>query len=104
MTPSLYILLALGTETRHGYAIMREIREATDGRFEILPGTLYATIKTLLADELIEEVSAPANADSADARRRYYRLTKAGRAEAAAQTERMAALVKLGKPFWKGAR
>ncbi len=83
---------------------MREIREVTDGQYEILPGTLYATIKTLLADELIEEVSAPANADSADCRRRYYRLTRAGRAEAAAQTERMAALVKLGKPFLKGAR
>jgi len=104
MTPSLYVLLALGDSTRHGYAIMREIREATGGKIEILPGTLYATIKTLLADDLIEEVPAPKHADSADARRRYYRITKAGRAAASAQTERLAALVKLGRPFLKGAR
>jgi len=104
MTPAVYILLALGGETRHGYAIMREIREATGGRVEILPGTLYATIKALVADGLIQEVPPPRDADSADARRRYYRVTKTGRAFAAAQTEQMAVLVKLGRPFLKGAR
>ena len=104
MTPGLYILLALGDETRHGYAIMREIREATGGRVEILPGTLYATIKTLVADGLIQEVPPPRDADSADARRRYYRVTKAGRSVAADETEQMALLVKLGRPFLKGAR
>jgi len=104
MNAALYILLALGKETRHGYAIMRDIREATSGRVEILPGTLYATIKTLLADGLIQEVPPPRDADSADARRRYYRVTHAGRAAAAAQTEQMAMLVKLGRPFLKGAR
>src|SRR5438045_347396 len=104
MTHGLTILLALGDETRHGYAIMREIREATGGRVEILPGTLYATIKSLLADRLIEEVPPPKDAGSADARRRYYRVTKAGRAAATAQAEQMAALVKLGRPFLKGAR
>jgi DNA-binding PadR family transcriptional regulator len=104
MTPALYILLALGNETRHGYAIMREIREATGGRVEILPGTLYATIKNLAGDRLIQEVPPPKDADSADARRRYYRVTKAGRAVAAEQTEQMAALVKLGRPFLKSAR
>lgn len=104
MTPALYILLAIGGGTRHGYAVMREIREATGGRVEILPGTLYATIKTLLADGLIQEVPAPRDADSADARRRYYKVTRAGREVAAEQTERMEALVKLGRPFLKGAR
>jgi DNA-binding PadR family transcriptional regulator len=104
MTPALSILLAIGTETRHGYAIMREIRDATGGRVEILPGTLYATIKTLLADGLIEEVPPPKDADSSDGRRRYYRVTRAGRASAAAQTEQMAVLVKLGRPFLKTTR
>lgn len=104
MTHGLHVLLALGDHTRHGYAIMREIREATGGRVEILPGTLYATIKTLLADGLIEEVPPPRHAGSDDARRRYYRVTKTGRTLAAAQTEQMAALVRLGRPFLKGAR
>src|SRR3954454_8739420 len=104
MTPALYILLGLGNHTRHGYAIMGEIREATGGRVEILPGTLYATIKTLLADRLVREVAPPKDADSTDARRRYYRVPRAGRAYAASQTERMVLLVKLGRPFLKGAR
>jgi len=104
MTPALYILLALGGEARHGYAIMRWVREATGGRVEILPGTLYATIKTLLADRLIQEVPPPKDADSADARRRYYQVTRAGRAYAAAQTDQMALLVKLGRAFLKGTR
>jgi DNA-binding PadR family transcriptional regulator len=104
MNPALYILLALGNETRHGYAIMREIRDATGGRIEILPGTLYATIKTMLADGLLQEVPPPRDADSADARRRYYRVTKSGRRAAAVQTEQLAMLVKLGRPFLKGAR
>lgn len=104
MTPALCILLALGNETRHGYAIMREIRDATGGRIEILPGTLYATIKTMLVDGLLQEVAPPKDADSADARRRYYRVTKAGRRAAAAQTEQLAMLVRLGRPFLKGAR
>src|SRR3954462_14674260 len=105
MTHGLYILLAIGGEARHGYAIMREIREATGGRVEILPGTLYATIKTLLADRLVQEgpppnppraarlirgLPPPKDPDSAAARRRYYRVTKAGRAVAAAQTDQMA--------------
>ena len=104
MNPALYILLALGHGTRHGYAVMREIREATGGRVEILPGTLYATIKTLLADGLIQEVPAPRDADSGDARRRYYRITRAGRAVARTQTEQLAALVRLGRPFLKATR
>jgi DNA-binding PadR family transcriptional regulator len=104
MTPTLYILLALGNHTRHGYAIMGEIREATGGRVQILPGTLYATIKTMLADRLIQEVAPPRDADSTDSRRRYYRVTRAGRALAADQTEHMAALVRLGRPFLEGAR
>ncbi len=104
MTPRLYVLLALGNRTRHGYAIMRDIRAATGGRVEILPGTLYATIKVLLAERLIEEVPAPSDATSTDARRRYYRVTRAGRAVAAAETERLALLVEMGRPFLEKAR
>ncbi|MEZ5317823.1 MAG: PadR family transcriptional regulator [Vicinamibacterales bacterium] len=104
MTHALHVLLALGTGTRHGYAIMREAREASGGRIEILPGTLYATIKSLLADGLIEEVPPPRTAHSADARRRYYRVTRAGRARALAETERLAELVRMGRVFARDAR
>ena len=97
--PALHILLALGDEARHGYAIMQHIAEQTDGQVRLLPGTLYSTIKKLLNDGLLEEVDAPRSADSDDARRRYYRVTKQGRAAAEAETRRMAVLVRLGQVF-----
>lgn len=104
MTPALHILLALGTEAKHGYAIMRDAREASGGRVEILPGTLYATLKGLVVDGLVEEVDPPKGEGEVDARRRYYKVTKRGRAHAAKQTEQMAELVKMGRVFMKGAR
>jgi DNA-binding PadR family transcriptional regulator len=97
--PALHILLALGTDAKHGYAIMQDIAERSGGKIRILPGTLYSTIKKMLADELLEEVEAPRSAETDDSRRRYYRVTKAGRAAAQAETERMTLLVKLGRVF-----
>ena len=96
---ALHILLALGTDARHGYAIMQRVAEASDGRIRILPGTLYATIKKLLADGLIEEIDPPRDAGSDDARRRYYRVSRRGRVAAEAETRRLALLVKLGRVF-----
>jgi DNA-binding PadR family transcriptional regulator len=98
-TPALHILLALGSDAKHGYAIMQSIVERSGGKIRILPGTLYSTIKKMLADRLVEECPPPRDADSDDARRRYYRVTKAGRAAAREETERLALLVKLGRVF-----
>ena len=97
--PALHVLLALGTDAKHGYAIMRDIAAESDGHIRLLPGTLYSTIKKLLNDGLLEEVDAPRGADSDDSRRRYYRVTKRGRAAAEAETRRMAVLVRLGQVF-----
>lgn len=97
--PALHILLALGTDAKHGYAIMQDIAERSGGRIRILPGTLYSTIKKMLADGLVEEIPPPARADSDDARRRYYRVTRQGKALAQAETQRLALLVRLGRVF-----
>jgi DNA-binding PadR family transcriptional regulator len=97
--PSLHIVLALGTESKHGYAIMQDIDQRSRGQIRILPGTLYSTIKKLVSEGLVEECDAPASVSSDDGRRRYYRVTKTGRAAVRAQTDRMALLVKLGKVF-----
>jgi DNA-binding PadR family transcriptional regulator len=97
--PAHHVLLALGTDARHGYAIMQDIAARSGGRISLLPGTLYSTLKKMLAEGLVEEVDPPKSADSEDARRRYYRVTKAGRLAAQAETERMALLVRLGKVF-----
>lgn len=97
--PALHILLALGDETLHGYAIMQGIAERSNRRIRILPGTLYSTIKKMLADGLVEECPPPKSADSDDARRRYYRVTKRGKLMAREETARLALLVELGKVF-----
>jgi DNA-binding PadR family transcriptional regulator len=97
--PAHHNQLALGTDAKHGYAIMQDIAERSGGAIRILPGTLYSTIKKVLADGLIEEVPPPRHADSDDARRRYYRVTRAGRLTVEAETRRLALLVKLGRVF-----
>ena len=97
--PALHILLALGDGAKHGYAIMQDIGIESDGKIRLLPGTLYSTIKKLLAEGLLEEVDAPRGAESDDSRRRYYRVTKQGRIVGEAEMRRMALLVRLGRVF-----
>ncbi len=80
LTPAVFhILLTLADGERHGYAIMQEIAARTAGRLAIGPGTLYGSIKRLLADGLIVEAEARPDLALDDERRRYYRLTDVGR-------------------------
>src|SRR5215218_1894704 len=81
------VLLALASGERHGYAVMRFAEETTDGRVRLPPGTLYRTISRLLADGLVEEVEGSDRDAPHDARRRYYRLTEAGRHTAEEEAE-----------------
>ena len=92
-----HILVAIGDGRAHGYAIMQEIAERTSGEVQILPGTLYSTIKKLVADRAIEECSPPAGEKNVDERRRYYRLTPRGRQIASEETERLASLVRFAR-------
>jgi DNA-binding PadR family transcriptional regulator len=97
--PALHVLLALGTETKHGYAIMQDIAERSGGEIRLLPGTLYTTIARMVDAKLVEECAPPHGTASDDARRRYYRVTAAGRAAARAEMRRLTTLVRLGKVF-----
>jgi DNA-binding PadR family transcriptional regulator len=90
--PALHILLAVADRERHGYAIMQDIAARTGGRVRLGPGTLYGSIKRLLADGLIEERDA--RDPDADVRRRYYRITRQGRRVAAEESSRLAALLR----------
>ena len=72
---------------------MRFIDEVTDGSVQLGPGTLYRTIARLVADGLVEEVAGGDSGEPHDARRRYYRLTKLGRAAASRETALLARLV-----------
>jgi len=85
------ILIALADQPLHGYGIMLDIVERSDGRVKLSPGTLYGSIKQMLEDGWIEEVPGRATAD--DERRRYYRLTPEGREAARQEMARMSALL-----------
>ena len=91
------ILLALVGEDLHGYAIMRNVAEQTEGRMRLGPGTLYNSIRTLLEEDLIEEVEGQRDPSVKDERRRYYRLTSAGRKLARSEAERLADLLRVAR-------
>jgi DNA-binding PadR family transcriptional regulator len=88
------ILLALADAPRHGYGIMQEVEKRSKGSVRLGPGTLYGAIKRMLAAGLIEECDERPASEPLDQRRRcYYRLTRLGRAVAAEEARRLAALV-----------
>ena len=95
----MHVLIAIGTEERHGYAIMREIARMTEGATRLGPGGVYTTIKRLLDDGLIEECDERPDPELDDQRRRYYRLTAIGRAVAAAEVRRLETLVRAARPW-----
>jgi DNA-binding PadR family transcriptional regulator len=90
------ILLALAGEDLHGYAIMRQVEDQTGGRVRLGPGTLYSSIQTLLEEGMIEEAEGSVD-DAGDERRRYYRLTTAGRKAARYEADRMAGLLRVAR-------
>lgn len=73
-----HILLSLLGNEQHGYGIMQEVLERTNGAVRIWPATLYGTLQRLINDGLIEESDERPAAELDDARRRYYRLTRLG--------------------------
>jgi DNA-binding PadR family transcriptional regulator len=89
-----HILLALVDGERHGYGIMQEIAGRSERRVNLGPGTLYRSIRRLLADGLIEESDERPVPELDDARRHYYRLTLFGRRVATAEAQRLADLVR----------
>jgi len=98
LTPAVFhILLALFDGDKHGYAIMREVEEATGGRVKMGPGTLYGAIKRLLKGALIAEVDERPDPALDDSRRRYYGLTDFGQRVLAAEAIRMDDLLEMAR-------
>jgi len=89
-----HILLALADKERHGYHIMREVDERTSGNVKLGPGTLYGSIKRMMADGLIEELEERPDPELDDERRRYYRLTDFGFRVATAEAQRLEQMVR----------
>ncbi len=95
LTPVVFhILLALSEAPRHGYGILKDVLDQTNGRLRLGPGTLYGSLQRLMDRGWVEEVATPADADE---RRRYYRLHRTGRTALDAEVERMATLVHVAR-------
>jgi DNA-binding PadR family transcriptional regulator len=87
--PVYQILLSLSDRILHGYAIIQDIQERTEGVVDLTASTLYGAVKRLLGDDLLEETEAPEGVEIDDPRRRYYRITPAGLAVLRAETRRL---------------
>jgi DNA-binding PadR family transcriptional regulator len=84
-------LLALTAEARHGWDLVREIQQRLGGE-RVLPANFYRTLRTMLADGLIEESDRPKAGDDSE-RRRYFTLTPLGRQVAKLEARRLETLV-----------
>jgi len=89
----LHIVLALNRGERHGYALMGDVEELSGGIIKMGPGTLYGSIKKLLAQGLIEESPARPDPSLDNQRRRYYRLTSLGQRVCHAEIGRLTTLL-----------
>ena len=98
LTPAVFhVLLALADGERHGYSIMQHVAETTESQIKMGPGTLYGTIKRLLAAKLIEESDERPDPKLDDERRRYYRLTAVGEQVVRAEARRYEEIVALAR-------
>ena len=92
-----HILVAVAEEDRHGYAIMQDVAARTSGALKLSPGTLYGSIRRMLDDGLIVELSDRQRPAKDDERRRYCRITPFGRSVAQAEATRLATLLRQAK-------
>ena len=88
------ILLALADESRHGYAILKEIERRTEGQMRPATGTVYLALQRLEEDRLIAEATGK-KTPTDKRRRRWYRLTPFGRLVMKAEAERLALQVRV---------
>ena len=88
----LQLLLSLAAQERHGYGLVQDITERTEGLVALEPGNLYRVIKRLVADGLVAETDRR-TVPELDERRRYYRITPLGGRVLAAEIARLRALV-----------
>lgn len=90
---SYQVLLALADDNRHGYGIIKEVRDRTDGEMDLETGTLYTALRRLKDEGLIDVVAPEERSAGEDDRRRVYKLTPFGSEVLTAESRRLAALV-----------
>ncbi len=98
LTPAVFhILLALADGEKHGYGIMKEVAQRTEGSMRMGPGTLYGSIGRMLESGLIEMSAERPDPEMDDERRRYYRLTEFGLRVAEAESRRLDQLLRVAR-------
>jgi DNA-binding PadR family transcriptional regulator len=94
---TLHILLALASEERHGYGIIKEVARQSEGHYKLGPGTLYDNLQKLLERGLVRENTR--RGGKADAPRRYYQLTEFGRRALSADLVRLKSVLREAKLY-----
>jgi DNA-binding PadR family transcriptional regulator len=92
-----HILLSLAEGARHGYAIMQEVGERTDGKLRLWPTTVYGSIKRMEEVELVDQIEFDGPDEAEDERRHYYAITPFGRDVLMAEAQRLSRLVDLAQ-------
>ncbi|HTS63082.1 MAG TPA: helix-turn-helix transcriptional regulator [Candidatus Acidoferrales bacterium] len=92
-----HILLSLAGSEQHGYGIMQEVLERTNGAVRIWPATLYGALQRMIAGGLIEESEERPAPELDDSRRRYYRLTRLGRRVLDRECERLRDMLRMAQ-------
>jgi len=96
LTPAvLHVLLSLRGGERHGYGILKDVLEQSDGQLRLGPGTIYGTLQRLMENGWVEESDGPARV--VDERRKHYRLTRSGREALASEIDRLDSIVSLAR-------
>jgi DNA-binding PadR family transcriptional regulator len=98
LTPAvLHILLALSTRERHGYGIMKQVEQESEGKVRMGPGTLYGSIGRMIDAGLIKESSKRVDPELDDERRVYYTITALGKRALSEELARLNSIVRLAK-------
>ncbi|WP_084073803.1 PadR family transcriptional regulator [Demequina sp. NBRC 110052] len=95
------VLAILAEGESYGYAIVRRVRELSDGEIEWTDGLLYPLLHRL---EDAGHVESRWGQSDTGRRRRYYRLTAAGTAEITEQRRQWAAVAAALESAWDGVR
>ena len=89
--PVLLILLSLADQARHGYSILKDVEQMSDGRVVLSTGTLYGALRRLLDEDWIERLEEK----DASRGRQAYRLTARGRRNLQLEVGRLKHLTRL---------
>jgi len=93
--PVFHVLLSLTERELHGYGIIQDIEQRTDGEVTLSTSTLYGAIKRMMRDGLVERSDERPDPEVDDERRRYYKITDFGRDVARHEARRIERLAKV---------